>query len=193
MIACEFCVCTHHSITDQSAFRVNNAGVQKPLDFSGKVDENEWISEININIIGLVKLCQLFIPHLASKEHHSAIINIGSGLSFVPASSIPVYSATKAFVMSFTMSIRHQLRKTSIAVIEISPPLVDTDLHRDAHDPEGYSTKTNPRAMSQEVFVKEVMEALNAGEVEIGAGFVKGVYQTWKDAFSKTFGMLNPN
>ena len=69
------------------------------------------------------------VPHLSRP---SIIINISSGLAFVPMARYPVYCATKAFVHSFTMSLRHQLRNTSVRVIEVAPPWVATDSW--AHD-----------------------------------------------------------
>lgn len=119
-------------------------------------------------------------------------MNIASGLAYVPISHVPVYCATKAFVKSFTLSLRHQLQKSSIIVIEVSPPLVDTDLHRHAENPDGYSTTTNKAAISQEEFIKDVMEGLNAGQEEVGAGFVKGSIKTWRDAFGTTYDRMNP-
>lgn len=72
-------------------------------------------------------LSMLLIPHLLSKSQ-SKIINVTSGLAFVPMAVMPTYCATKAFMHSFTMSLRQQLAGTSIGVIEIAPPAVNTDL-----------------------------------------------------------------
>jgi uncharacterized oxidoreductase len=105
---------------------INNAGVQRRHDFSTPVDEGAIGEEIQTNIIGVIGMTAAFLPHL--KGRPSTIINISSGLAFVPMARYPVYCATKAFVHSFTTSLRHQLRKTSVRVIELAPPWVATDL-----------------------------------------------------------------
>ena len=69
----------------------------------------------------------MLIPHLR-QQAGAAIINVTSGLSFTPAAFVPIYSATKAALHSFTLSLRHQLVPTGISVLEIIPPAVDTDL-----------------------------------------------------------------
>lgn len=80
--------------------------------------------EIAINITAPVHLTQLFL-NLKSLD---AIMNVTSGPAFVPFSKVPVYSATKAFFRSFTLSLRHQLKSTKTEVIEIIPPALNTDL-----------------------------------------------------------------
>ncbi|WP_163047573.1 SDR family NAD(P)-dependent oxidoreductase, partial [Acinetobacter nosocomialis] len=56
------------------------------------------------------------------------IINVTSGLSFLPFAKVPVYAATKAFFHSFTVSLRYLLKERNIAVIEMIPPALNTDL-----------------------------------------------------------------
>lgn len=107
---------------------INNAGIQRALNLKKGtqdlfVDENE----IETNLVAPVHLSAYFIPLLLKKKE-AAIINISSGLGFVPIASMPVYCAAKAAVHSFTQSLRYQLRDTSIKVFEIIPPMVDTEL-----------------------------------------------------------------
>ena len=120
---CEWAVREHPALD----VLVNNAGVQHQLAVA---QGGEWETihrEIAINFEAHVHLALLFIPHLRTRER-PAIINVTSGLSFVPRVKVPVYSATKAAMHSFTLSLRHQLRDTKIKVTELIPPAVDTDL-----------------------------------------------------------------
>jgi uncharacterized oxidoreductase len=107
---------------------VNNAGIQRRTRLAD--NKEEWSAhreEIAINIEAPFHLSMLFIPHL-QKQEAAHIINISSGLAFVPGAFAPIYSATKAAVHSFTMSLRQQLTGTGIKVVEIAPPAVNTDL-----------------------------------------------------------------
>ncbi|HUN65207.1 MAG TPA: SDR family NAD(P)-dependent oxidoreductase [Bacteroidota bacterium] len=110
---------------------VNNAGVQRDIDFSGGAGEYEaHRDEIAINLEAPIMLSGLFIPHFLRKER-AAIVNVTSGLGFVPAARMPVYSATKAGLHAFTMALRHQLRNSPIRVFELVPPAVDSELNRE--------------------------------------------------------------
>ena len=96
---------------------VNNAGIQQYLQLGDQPDWQLMRREIAINLESPVHLATLFIPHLVRRTR-AAIINVSSGLSFVPLARAPLYSATKAAIHSFTLSLRHQLRDTPIEVIE---------------------------------------------------------------------------
>src|SRR5256885_16038777 len=92
---------------------VNNAGIQRRVRLADREDWNETRTELAINLEAPMHLSRLFIPHLL-KRPHAAILNVTSGLSFVPLAAVPIYSATKAALHSFTLSLRHQLTGTSI-------------------------------------------------------------------------------
>lgn len=139
---------------------VNNAGIQRRLELSKLEPWRETQREIAINFEAPVHLCQLFLPHLV-KQSQAAIINVSSGLSFAPLASVPVYSATKAALHSFTLSLRHQLAKSSISVIEIIPPAVNTDLG-------GPGLATFGVDVNE--FCDAAMKRLASGELEIGFG-----------------------
>lgn len=109
---------------------INNAGVQLLADLTKPVDLNRIRQEVETNFIAPVHLSSLFAQHLAAKNS-AAIINISSGLAFVPIAFMPVYCATKAAIHSLTLSLRHQLRNTPVKVFEIAPPSVDTELGSD--------------------------------------------------------------
>jgi uncharacterized oxidoreductase len=111
---------------------INNAAMQRQIDLvAGADDLNRGDDEIAINFSAPVQLSALFIPHLL-QQPTSAIINVSSGLAFVPIAAMPIYCATKAALHSYTMSLRHQLQSTSIQVFEVAPPMVDTELDRGA-------------------------------------------------------------
>jgi uncharacterized oxidoreductase len=106
---------------------VNNAGIQRKIDLTKDPDWAKTQSEIAINLEAPIHLAQLIYPHLA-KQNQAAIINVTSGLSFMPLANVPVYCATKAALHSFTLSLRWQLKGSSVEVIEVIPPAVNTDL-----------------------------------------------------------------
>ena len=140
---------------------VNNAGIQRRVRLA---DDEPWAAthhEIAINLEAPIHLTRLLIPHLL-KQRQAAIINITSGLSFVPLADVPVYCATKAALHSFTLSLRHQLASTPIQVIEVIPPAVDTDLG-------GPGLHTFGVALDE--FADAVMPRLAKGDLEIAYGF----------------------
>jgi uncharacterized oxidoreductase len=106
---------------------VNNAGIQRRVQVAEERDWTATRQEIAINFDAQVHLTMLLLPHLM-KQPRAAVLNVTSGLSFVPLAATPVYCATKAAFHSFTLSLRHQLAGTAVEVIEIIPPAVDTDL-----------------------------------------------------------------
>jgi uncharacterized oxidoreductase len=107
---------------------INNAGIQRAVNFKkGTSDLFAGENEIETNLMAPVHLSAYFIPLLLRKKE-AAIFNVSSGLGFVPIASMPVYCATKAALHSFTLSLRYQLRDTSIKIFEIVPPMVDTEL-----------------------------------------------------------------
>lgn len=108
---------------------INNAGIQRKIDLTKGVDDllaNE--DEIEINLRSQIYLAARLVP-LLSRQNPAAIINVSSGLGFVPLAIFPVYCATKAAIHSFTISLRHQLSQTYVKVFELVPPTVhDTNL-----------------------------------------------------------------
>ena len=116
---------------------------------------------IATNLLGPIRLTAALLPHL-QKQPHAAILTVSSGLAFVPMALTPTYSATKAAIHSYSMSLRHQLRDTTTQVIEIAPPYVQTELMSEHQ-------ASDPRAMPLAEFIAEVMHLLStqpeAGEV----------------------------
>lgn len=94
----------------------------------------------------------------------ATIMVVSSALAFVPYAKMPVYSATKAFLHSYTQSLRFQLTKTNIRVIELLPPLVETPMTADFEQKDGFA------AMPVDKFVASVRKSLDKGQVEITPG-----------------------
>ena len=162
---------------------VNNAGIQRDVDFTkGALDFLSGQSEIKINLEAPIILSGMIIPRLTGKKN-AAIINVSSGLGFVPAARMPVYSATKAALHTFSMALRHQLAKIGIKVFEVVPPGVDTELN-----PEGRAKRGNYKAgLSAGEFVAAVMKGLEADELEIGYGTTEGSLKASKAELDESF------
>lgn len=143
---------------------VNNAGIQRLVDFSGPVPPKpaDIASEIATNLTGLITVTSAALP-LLRQAPRSRVVHVGSGLGFVPYAKAPVYSATKAAVHSFTVSLRWQLSGSTIQVVEIIPPVVDTPLHRDL-------SSAPPMAMPLGRFLDRAIRGLDAEKDEISIG-----------------------
>lgn len=105
---------------------VNNAGVMHTFDVRENFPLEKQLLEVDIDVNGPVRMVHHFLPHLLSRP--STIVNVSSGLAFVPFAAAPVYSATKAFVHAWTQGLRAQLGGTSVRVVELMPPVVDTPM-----------------------------------------------------------------
>lgn len=142
---------------------VNNAGIQQRFNVLKADAKNDWSyfnKEITINMEASIHLSMLFAPYFFDKEN-ATIINVTSGLAFTPMAIGPIYSATKAAMHSFTMSLRHQLSDTSVEVIEVAPPAVNTDLGG-----AGLHTSGEPL----DAFADGIFQGLEEGKMEIGYG-----------------------
>ena len=134
---------------------VHMAGIMKPEDLKaspGSTDDAEAM--VATNLLGPIRLTTALLP-LLRKQGHSTIMTVSSGLAFVPLAMTPTYSATKAAIHSYTVSLRHQLAGTSTEVIELIPPYVQTHLM-------GEHQANDPRAMPLDEFLAEVMQILSA-------------------------------
>lgn len=124
---------------------VNNAGVQRPLDVN-KMSPEEFLNkadnELYINAHGPMHLAINLLPHLKSKSTSGSgavIMNVSSVLGYNPTSIInPVYDGSKAFVHFWSMNLRTQLERANqrVKIVEIAPPSVGTDLHRERQNPD---------------------------------------------------------
>jgi uncharacterized oxidoreductase len=168
---------------------VNNAGIQRMVDLRrGVRDLATGENEIETNLVAPIYLSAYFIPLLV-KQKEAAIINVSSGLAFVPIASMPVYCATKAAVHSFTMSLRHQLKDTSIKVFEIVPPMVDTELGKGSVE-EKEEEEWNRGIPPVEV-AKAAINSLGKDEYEIIVGEAQGLVNGSRTNPEEEFKSLN--
>ena len=149
----------------------NNSGVQRRHNFGAgnSVDDQAMLAEIQTNLLGLIRVSSEFLPHL-TKQHNATLLNVSSGLAFVPLSVFPVYCATKAAVHSFSLSLRQQLRDSNVKVIELIPPYVATELGGGSQAPAGALHQ-----MPLEAFITETMKELAGDAEEIAIGGAKNL------------------
>jgi uncharacterized oxidoreductase len=139
---------------------------------------------VTTNLLGPIRLTAALLP-LLQKQPGSTIINVSSGLAFLPLALTPTYCATKAAIHSYTLSLRYQLRATATEVLELVPPYVATDLMGGASD---------PRAMPLGQFIAEVMRILKTQPTppEICVENVKGLrFAAESGKFDAVFAGLN--
>jgi uncharacterized oxidoreductase len=136
---------------------INNAGIMQFDDAAGAIDEKVLDSTITTNLMGPIRMTSALIDHL-KKQNESAVINVTSGLAFVPMAVTAVYSSTKAALHSYTLSLRYKLKGTSVRVLEIAPPWVQTDM---------LNSKNEPRAMPLPEFIDETMKVLGTDAEEV--------------------------
>jgi len=139
----------------------NNAGIMVYKNLAAFEDLDKLTSEIDINLSGPIRLVSALIDSL--KANKGTIINVSSGLAFVPLQAAPVYCATKAAMHSYTISLRQQLAEHGVEVVELMPPAVKTEL---APLPDDGSVKV----ISAEQLVDATLKALEKGKAEIRPG-----------------------
>lgn len=166
---------------------VNNAGVQRDIDLTKGIAEFlAGENEIRINLEAPILLSGLLVPHLTGKKG-AAIVNVSSGLGFVPAAKMPVYSASKAGVHAFTMALRQQILPLGIKVFEVVPPAVDTELN-----PEGRAARGGFKAnVTATEFVAAVMKGLANDVAEIGYGMTEGFLRASRADLDQAFQQMN--
>ena len=165
---------------------VNNAGIQRVEDLTspgpGAAEQT-----IAINLLGPIRLTAALLQLLLGKPH-AAILNVTSGLAFMPSALTPTYCASKAALHSYTQSLRYQLRETPVQVIEIIPPQVQTALQGDR----GF----DPRGMPLDEYISETMTLLQTQPEaeEIIVDRVKGFRFAERDGrFDDVYPAFNQN
>ena len=147
---------------------INNAGIANLERYTDEsIDTATALSIIQTNITSVIQLTAALLPVLRAQPH-ATLMATTSGLAFVPLPRSPTYCASKAFLHSWLESLRFQLRDTSVEVLELAPPYVQTELG-------GAQQESDPRAMPLDAFTNEVMELLEKGETERGEILVERV------------------
>jgi uncharacterized oxidoreductase len=165
---------------------VNNAGIQRIIDFKkGREELLKEDDEILINLVAPIELSAYFIPSFMKKDN-SAIINISSGLGFIPIVLFPVYCATKAAMHSFSTTLRHQLRNTSVKVFEIIPPTTDTELDKGMRAKRGA-----PKGITVQEVAKASLKAIAQDEFESAIGEAQNLRTASRNNPEQTFHNMN--
>ncbi len=166
---------------------VNNAGIQRMIDLKKGIPElARYENEVDINFTSTIQLSAYFIPTFMRREE-AAIINVSSGLAFVPIAIMPIYCATKAAIHSFSISLRHQLKDTSVRVFEVIPPTVDTELDKGTRTQRNMTYRGIPPA---EVAVA-TMKALLQNEYECAVGPAQNIKAASVSSFDEQFNRMN--
>ena len=128
-------------------------------------DLQDLTREIEVNLNGAIRMAVQFLPQLKTK-HSAAIVNVSSGLAFVPLAIAPVYCAAKAAIHSFTQSLRIQLRNTNVTVFELAPPITDTALFRGDLSMDDVGVKP----MDVQVLSQHAIDGIASDRMEIRPG-----------------------
>ncbi|MBC7479622.1 MAG: SDR family oxidoreductase [Pseudorhodobacter sp.] len=166
---------------------INNAGIMRAEDMLAKpYDLTDAEATVVTNLLGPIRLTAALLPQLLAQPA-ATVLNVSSGLAFVPLAATPTYSATKAALHSWSQSLRYQLRQTSVQVIEVAPPAVGTDLMP--------GSRGNPHAMALPDYTAETMALLaaNPDAPEILVEAVKRLrFAEANQTYGAVFAMINP-
>ncbi|MGY3539761.1 putative oxidoreductase [Bradyrhizobium sp. USDA 4515] len=144
---------------------VNNAGIMRNLRLDQERSLVDVTREIEIDLNGPIWMVQQFLPFLKARQQ-SLIVNVSSGLAFVPFPAAPIYSAAKAGLHAYTRCLRAQLVGTGVTVVELAPPGTETPLFRGEFAEEMKGEK----GMDPAVLVQRAIEGIEAGKTEIRPG-----------------------
>ena len=165
---------------------LNNAGISNQVAIADLgTSLNAWEQErqeLAINLEAPIHFSALLLPHLQGKPG-ATILTVSSGLAFAPLAATPVYCATKAALHSFTLSLRYQAAKLGVAVVEIIPPQVQTDLG-------GPGTYSGGEPV--EAFADGVLARIAAGEQEVGYGISESWRLASREQHDAYFAQMNP-
>ncbi|KAJ7042526.1 hypothetical protein C8F04DRAFT_1076216, partial [Mycena alexandri] len=157
------------------------SGIQYNYDFTKEVDLTKITKEINVNYLAVVSLITMFLPHflkLNNEGRPSFIMPITSGLGLLPGPTVANYSASKAALRSFSTSLRKQLQSTQVNIVEIIPPLVESELH----DEQGTTEMLSKFWMPLDEYTKTTIEGLRRGDIHVAAGAAAAVVKRFADA-----------
>jgi uncharacterized oxidoreductase len=166
---------------------INNAGIMRVEHVLAKPDDaSDAEATVTTNLLGPIRLTSALLP-LLREQPRATVMMVSSGLAFVPIAATPTYCATKAAIHSYSQSLRRQLRETSVEVLELVPPYVQTELL-------GAHQASDPNAMPLDEYIAEVMQIVKAapknGEIVVKrCELLRFAAETGK--YDQAFEMLN--
>lgn len=159
---------------------INNAGVMAKEDSRAEeLNMDDITREIDINFSGTARMVTQFLPFFKTKES-AAIVNISSGLAFIPFANTPIYCGTKAAIHMYSLGLRLQLKESNIKVFEIAPPKTDKPMHVGAS-----AAKSNVKMMKVEEMVNISLKGIVADIYEIRPGLSN--VMKWMSRIAPTF------
>lgn len=142
---------------------INNAGIQNNIWFDDEASTPESIQhEISTNLISPLLLIRLLLPEL-KKQSEAIIMNVTTGLALVPKTRSAVYCGAKGGLRTFTQGLRNQLEGTSVRIIEVLPPVVETPM----------TEGRGKRKMSPDEVAKQMVNAIKGKHQDVYVGKTK--------------------
>lgn len=148
---------------------INNAGEMRKISLHHSHDLADITREIEINLMGPIRMVQQFLPHLKTQEN-AAIVNVTSGIALMPLAISPIYGASKSGLRSYTQALRVQLKNTNIKVIELVAPGSSTSLNDKFVNEDGFNTNM---LMAPDKIVEAAIKGMKNGQTEIYPGAAK--------------------
>ncbi len=169
---------------------IANAGISRAEDVTADSwDTSDAEAIVQTNILGVLRVTAAFLPLLKARPN-ATIMATSSALAFVPRADFPTYCASKAFLHSWLTSLRHQLRRAPVEVLELLPPYVQTELT-------GARQALDPRAMPLGAYVSDVMRMLDQGDHPRGELLLERDHaRRWAERegrYDDIFAAMNPN
>jgi uncharacterized oxidoreductase len=165
---------------------INNAGIMRNLDLNQPHELTDVTLEVAVDLSGPIQMVQAFLPQLKARPN-ALIVNVSSGLAFVPFPLSPVYSAAKAGVHAYTRALRAQLTRSRIRVVELAPPGTETPLFRGEFEKEMQGQK----GMDVQALVKKAISGIESGKTEIRPGLSNILYILSRIAPRIPFGQMS--
>jgi len=166
---------------------INNAGIMNLVDAGNEENDlQKQMQEIEINYNSPIRMLHYFLPQLKNSRN-PVLVNVSSGLAYVPFSQAPVYSGTKSALHFWTLGIRPQLKLHNIKVVELLPPVVDTPLAHAADIAEDENLKPMPPDKLADIFWRDFVN----GKEEITPGISKQLKLMSRLAPKFIFNQLN--
>ena len=150
---------------------INNAGIMRNLDLNQPQELTDVTLEIAVDLCGPVQMVQAFLPGLKARPD-ALIVNVSSGLAFVPFPLSPMYSAAKAGLHAYTRCLRAQLARTNVRVVELAPPGTETPLFRGEFEKEMKAQK----GMNVQALVTKAISGIESGKTEVRPGLSNVLY-----------------